>query len=442
MLFRSSAEFRECLRRLLPPEWKVDAEPGTWCRAQPPACPLPDAGFKIHVSSAHDRALELLERVLPILIDERVTFKVLVDARMLDLSNSHTWGRGACGKFITLYPREVEQMKRLMLRLHAVTQDFRGPYILSDKRMPGSHVLFYRYGAFRGALRLNDYGEQEPYLKTEDGRLLPDPRPPYFVLPAGMEDPFPDALLQTEKQPLLHGRYQALAALSASAKGGVYRCLDLETRQEVVVKEARPWVNRGRASPHDAVACLHNEWEILQRLQGLGVAPRPLEFFQEWEHSFLVMELVRGRKLNALMASGELCLISRPSPDAEELRRYGRRFLQVAHTLISAVRAIHARGVVLQDLSPGNILFDAETGRLTLIDFEAATSPRDASRGPVIRLFTPGFGTALRAGEQPTVEGDLRALSRILGEFLYPPTPFFVRSWLQLVDHNLHETYF
>lgn len=421
----STAEFRECLRRLLPAEWSVGTEPGTWCHALPPERQLPDTGFKIHVSTVHDRALELLERVLPILVDEHVAFKVLVDARILDLSNSHTWGRGACGKFITVYPWDVEHLKRLMRRLHAVTADLPGPYILSDKRLPGSHVLFYRYGAFRGALRLNAYGEREPYLKTDDGRLLPDPRPPYFVLPEGVADPFPEEPRSAGDRPLLHGRYRALAALGTSAKGGVYRCLDLQTQREVVIKEARPWVNRGRMNPHDAVACLHNEWEILQRLRDSGVTPRPLDFFQEWEHSFLVMELARGRKLSAIMASGELSLMARGAPTAERLRHYGEKFLHLARQLIAAVRAVHAQGVVIQDLSPNNILFDAEADRLTLIDFEAALDPQAASRAPVVRLFTPGFGTALRAGESPTVEGDLRALSRILGEFLYPPTPFF-----------------
>ena len=390
------AEFRECLRRLLPAEWQVDDGRGTWCRAQPPLRLLPDAGFKIHLSSVHDRALELLERVLPVLVDEQVTFKVLVDAHILDLSNSHTWGRGASGKFITVYPRDVDHMKRLMQRLHAVTADFSGPYILSDKRLPGSHVLFYRYGAFRGAQRLNAFGEQEPYLRMADGRLLPDPRPPYFVLPEGVTDPFPEEDVAPGDKPLLQGRYRALAAMSTSAKGGVYRCLDVETQREVVIKEARPWVNRGRRNPHDAIACLHNEWEMLQLLQDSGVTPRPLAFFQQWEHSFLVMELARGRKLGAVMASGELSLVIQDTPDAKAIHHYGTTFVRMAHKLVSGLRAIHARGVVLQDLSPNNILFDAREDRLTFIDFEAAVSLQEPTRAPVIRLFTPGFGTELR----------------------------------------------
>ena len=156
-------------------------------------------------------------------------------------------------------------------------------------------------------------------------------------------------------KPLIHERYRALTSLGSSAKGGVYRCLDTQTQQEVILKEARPHVNRGRDRPHDAVAGLHNEWKVLQWLADTGLTPRPLDFFQEWEHSFLVMERARGRKLSQLIASGEVSLVARGPVEAPELRRYGTRFLALARRLITAVRAVHARGVVLQDLSPNKI---------------------------------------------------------------------------------------
>ena len=418
-------DFRGLLRQLLPETWSVAEEPGTWCHVRPPEWSAPDTGFKIHLSTAHDRARDLLAAIVPVLVDERVAFKVLVDELMLDLSNSHMWGRGASGKFITLYPAQPEQMKRLMERLHAVTQDFVGPYILSDKRYQGSQVLFYRYGAFRGMLRLNVYGEQVPHLRTADGRLLPDPRPPFFTLPEGVSDPFPAQEPAVDGAPVLNGRYKALAAMSASVKGGVYRCLDLQTNQEVVVKEARPLVNRGRSSPCDAVDCLANERRILERLASTGLAPRVLDTFQDWENHFLVMELARGRKLNTFMASGHLSLVAVPHPDAAELRRFCEAFLSMARKLVHALRTIHACGVVIQDISPRNILFDRERDTITFVDFEAAFNLQDPEQGPVIRLFTPGFGTGKRGEERLTFEDDHRALSRILGDFLYPPTPFF-----------------
>jgi hypothetical protein len=204
--YRSArAEFQKLLKDFLPESWTVSDKPGVWCMALPPSPHLPDAGFKIHLSIAHDRARELLSRVVPILAEERVAFKLLVDEQILDYSNSHLWGREACGKFVTIYLADDEQLLRLMERLHEATRRFAGPYILSDKRYKDSKILFYRYGAFKQSPRVNVYGERSSLLRTADGRLIPDLRLPYFALPEGVADPFPDTE-EEEAEIVLKGR--------------------------------------------------------------------------------------------------------------------------------------------------------------------------------------------------------------------------------------------
>ncbi len=419
----NTADFRELVRSVVPDGWTVGEEPGAWCHVRSPRNELPDTGFKIHVSTTHEDARETLRAVVPILVDEGTTFKVLVDEAILDLSNSQVWGREGCGKFITIYPSDVEHLKRLLARLHEVTRRFDGPRILSDRQYEDSKVLFYRYGAFRTAEPVNVYGEPMSLLRTADGRLIPDRRLPYFVLPEGVTDPFPD----TQEEPpeiILKGRYKAIEALGSYSKGGVYKCLDLETNKEVVAKEGRPFVNRRRNSPYDLVDAVRNEYRILTLLQGTGLAPRPLDFFQEWEHSFLIMELVDGMTLGSYCAIGELSLIFGP-PSTTDVRRYCERFVSIARKLIAGFRCIHEQGVVIQDISPRNILFDPEQGTLTFIDFEAAFSERGDTTSPIFHVHTPGFGAETRLGDKPTIAHDYQALSNLLGDFLYPPTAFF-----------------
>ncbi|WP_437954615.1 class III lanthionine synthetase LanKC [Sorangium sp. So ce119] len=418
------AEFRNLVKGLVPEGWTVGENPGLWCEVHPPEKRVPDGGFKIHLSTTHDRARDMLAAVAPILVEEGASFKVLVDERVLDLGNSTFWGRGACGKFITIYPADVDQLKRLMERVHDVTKGFRGPYILSDKRYKDSKVLFYRYGAFRKASQVNVFGEQVPMLRTADGQMIPDYRLPYFGLPEGVSDPFPDTE-EEDDELVLKGRYKATEALGTSSKGGVYRCLDLETNAEVVVKEARPLVNRGRKIPHDAVDCLRNEHRVLKRLEGTGVTPRPIELFEEWEHSFLAMELVKGMPLGHYLGSWRSSILLMTDPTVDDIRRYCQEFLDIARKILAGARKIHEHGVVIQDISPRNILFDPEQGKVMFIDFEAAyIQDRDAD-GLIIPIHTAGFGEERKMGEAPTVAGDYRALSRILGELVYPPTPFF-----------------
>lgn len=418
-----TADFRELVRSIVPDGWKVGDDPGVWCHIKSPENKMPDSGFKIHVSTTPDNARETLRAIVPVLVEEGTTFKVLVDEHILGLSNSQAWGRAACGKFVTIYPRDVEHLQRLLERLHEVTRRFDGPYILSDRQYKDSKVLFYRYGAFRAAERVNVYGEPMAFLRTSDGQLVTDMRLPYFALPEGISDPFPD----TEEEPdevILKGRYKAIELLGSYTKGGVYKCLDLETNTEVVVKEGRPFVNRHRNSRYDLVDTLKNEYRILKLLEPTGVAPRPLDFFQEWEHSFLIMTMAEGMTLGRYCASGQLSLIFKP-PSASDVRGYCQRFVSIARKLITGIKAIHERGVVLQDISPRNILFDPEQDKLTFIDFESAFADQDDVTSPLIHIRTPGFGVGGRFGERPTVAEDYQALSSLLGDFLYPPTTFF-----------------
>jgi serine/threonine protein kinase len=419
-----TACFKELVRRMVPDGWTVSKDPGVWCQALPPEKRAPDAGFKIHVSTKHDKAIETLQAIVPVLVEEGTAFKVLVDEQILDVSNSYLWGRQGCGKFITIYPADVDQLKRLLERIHKLTTSFDGPYILSDRRYKESKILFYRYGAFRKAERVNVYGEPMSFLRTADGQLIQDQRLPYFALPEGISDPFPDTEEESEEI-ILNGRYKAIEPLGSYMKRGVYRCLDLETETEVVVKEGRPFVNRGRRNPYDLVDLLKNEHRILKILEGTGMAPRPVDFFQEWEHSFLAMEMAGGMTLLRYCASGNLSLVFGVDLSVDDVRKYCERFVSITRKLLAGIRAIHEQGVVIQDISPQNILFDPERDKLTFIDFEAAFTERDDMMSPIVPLRTPGFGVKAREGEKPTVAEDYKALSSLLGNFLYPPTSFF-----------------
>src|SRR5205085_3371154 len=115
--------------------------------------------------------------------------------------------RTACGKLITVYPNNTEQFKALMQELHLATEGQSGPYILSDKRYPGSKVLFYRYGAFRHIARLNVFGERELCLHGKNGELILDQRQPYFYLPEHIQDPFEEKVDESDEL-LLNRRYR------------------------------------------------------------------------------------------------------------------------------------------------------------------------------------------------------------------------------------------
>ena len=423
----SKPVFRQHVRLLLPEGWEVGEDNGIWCKVQPPNDRTPNVGFKIHLSTTPEKAKDLLSAIVPPLVDEEVAFKLLVDERILELNNSNIRGSESCGKFVTAYPVDVAQLERLMGRLYEATRGFDGIYILSDKRYKDSKVLFYRYGSFRNYYQVNIYGELEPLYRAPDGQLVRDIRSPYFELPEGIEDPFPDEDTDDDEEgdPVLKGRYEISEVLASSAKGGVYRGIDRETGAPVVLKEARPLVNRSHRTPYDAVDALTNEHRILQLLADTGLTPRPLDFFQEWEHTFLVMELVEGIRLISYRAFESFSLFLMTGLERDDIRRYCEEFLVVARGLVAGVRAIHEQGVVIQDLAPQNVLFNLEDKKLTFIDFESAYTERDGKPSPIIPLRTLGYGGHREEDMKPTRAGDYAALGSLLGDLLYPVTPFF-----------------
>jgi hypothetical protein len=418
-------EFRDLVQGLLPTGWKMDYQRGTWCPVRPPLDRTPNEGFKIHASTRHENAQRLLTAVVPLLVEEGVAFKFVADAGILDFTNESARGRGGCGKFLTAYPVDVPQLRRLMGRLHEATRGLDGPYILSDQRYQDSKTLFYRYGGFKNRFLLNVFGEQEAYMQAPDGSLVPDERQAFFVLPEGTEDPFPQPPEEESEEPLFKNRYKVTSVLTMSAKGGVYLGQDLHTQAQVVIKEARPLINRNRRNPHDAVACLHNEYRILTLLAGTGVAPKPIDLFQEWEHSFLVMEHVKGVPLASFRAFEKFSLMLMTDIRDEDVQRFAQQYLLVARQLILGVRAIHAQGVVIQDVAPQNILFDLEQGKVTFIDFESAWSERLGGEAIAVPIRTLGFGEHQWDGQRPTMQEDLKALGRLLSDLIFPVTPLF-----------------
>jgi hypothetical protein len=388
------------LKALLPPDWALQRW-DVWVGATPPAGEEgPAQGFKIHVSSVPRHAARVLDLVVPELVGRRTGFKIAGDVQLHSFLLSKRAGRGGSGKFMTIYPPNDAAFAELLQALYEKTwgEDLAGPYILSDRRYRDSRILYYRYGGFHAGSVLKPDGTRTPVIRAPGGDAVPDERTPFFRLPPWVKDPFggSDALTY-EGERVLNGRWRIDSVISFSNSGGVYRATDERTGREAVVKEARPhshlWDDGERSV--DAVDLLAGEHRILQALEPTGLAAEPLDFFTHWEHAFLVQGVVAGRTFQQHWAHDRRIL-------APFVHRTGRieafvpRFRRMAAALIDAVKRIHERGVILGDLSPNNVLVNAnedETFRLGFIDFESALLTGDAGRMDAFarQWGTPGF---------------------------------------------------
>ncbi|MFI5363163.1 MAG: class III lanthionine synthetase LanKC [Elusimicrobiota bacterium] len=405
----AAADFMDFVSSKLDGGWKM-ARKGVWVHCHNGKTVLPSQGWKIHLSTVPLEARRLLEAIVPYLTERGVSFKFLGDARTLRLINAKTWGRGGSGKFVTIYPTDVEHFKRLLAELETLTRGFRGPYILSDRRYKESKVLYYRYGGILSNSRLQPDGTRSQMIATPEGREVEDVRTPTFQPPEWAKDPFPELKDPNEGAALNNGRYAVEKALQFSNSGGVYVALDSVTGRRVVLKEARADVY-GFSDTDDAAAMLRDEFAVLKRVEDCGFAPKPVELFQEWEHLFLAEEYLEGYiPLRTLTVQGSFLLDSNPT--RESVADYLRKDLGILRQLAAIIDQMHARGVVWGDISFNNILIHPETLDVKIIDLESA---HIAGGGPGRRIFTPGFvDAATMSSAAPTVADDYYGFGAVM----------------------------
>ena len=392
-----TSDFVELARRVLPADWRIEPR-AIWCHCTPPGASLPAQGWKIHLSATYADAAAVLTTAARVLAAARVPFKCSVDKAILLLQNGKRWSRGGAGKFMTAYPRDETQCGELLERLHQATVGYHGPYILSDRRYRDSQVVYYRYGGFQSIRTPTVRGESRLMISAADGTAVPDQREAYFHLPPGIADPFAGPGDDEEPGELKDGRYRIESVIIFSNTGGVYTGRDTTTGDKVLIKEARPFTG-GSPSGTDAVSLLKKEHRLLTALEDARVAPRPIDFFRDWEHYFLVEEYLEGTLLRGENARISLALRTRPTAAhaVEYVERYCRLYARVAEVF----GLLHARGIVFGDVSHYNVMVLDGGEEVRLIDFEAA---REEGVDLPTLLHTPGF-----APEQMLRDGGARA---------------------------------
>ncbi|MDA3308118.1 MULTISPECIES: class III lanthionine synthetase LanKC [Stenotrophomonas] len=382
--YKHRDDWETSIRSQLPGGWQLFRS-SYWLQAVSPGISFPDQGFKLHVSPDYARLREQLEATVAVLVEREASFKVVADDFLVEITNSKNFPRVASGKFITIYPTDEAHFLALAAALRDALSGFHGPYILTDRRVPDSNVVFYRYGGLRSIRGSNEDGGIKHLIRAPDGQLVEDRRDPSFYLPAWVRDPFdgmhaPPAASDPDDG-ALQGRFEVESALHFSNSGGVYKATDRTTGTAVVLKEARPHCglrSGGSGARVDAQQALRREYEILRRLEHLGCAPRPLQLFQEWEHLFLAQEMIDFPTWRSFFTREEVFM----GPFVRgwcRVESFVGAMVPIMRNTIALLQRVHADGVILGDLSPNNIMIDPDTYAIRVIDVESATFDDQAS---------------------------------------------------------------
>ncbi|MGW4894828.1 class IV lanthionine synthetase LanL [Kitasatospora sp. NPDC004240] len=401
-------------------DWTV-TEDRTWCRVMPPGRDERVQGWKLHLSATRLSAPEVVHRAATVLVEHGCGFKFARSIALVEELTSDRTDRAQCGKIVTCYPADDEQLRILAAALDEATAGLPGPAILSDRRYRPGSLVHYRYGVYGGVPVLTNDGSHELRLEAPDGTLVEDVRKPWFCPPPWAVPPFPGAPGRPAAAPrrpgpvLLVDRYEIREAIRHSARGGVYRGVDHRTGADVVIKQARAHVGT-RVTGEDARASLRREGSLLAELA--GIAAGHVDLFDVDGHTFLVQEALPGTTLTQWVQD-ELDRTDRTGGLAPELVR------DLARRLAALLAQVHARGLVYRDFTPNNIIVGPDGG-LRLIDPELASRPGEwTTRG-----FTEGFAgpevtDGPRFGPSPGPESDLFALGAVLFYLALGTSPLF-----------------
>lgn len=195
----------------------------------------------------------------------------------------------------------------------------------------------------------------------------------------------------------LAGRYRIVETLGSGGMGTVYGCRDEVLDTDWAVKEVAPPSGQDQATHARQFL---EEARILARLRHPGL-PRVVDFFEQDDRCYLVMDRIRGRTLREILDQRGTPLDTQTAVDW-------------LHQVLDVVGHLHGQQppVIVRDIAPTNLMVDEE-GQIRLIDFGLARllAP-DTKTSPMLKGWgSPGYAAPEQYGQGATdVRTDLYAV--------------------------------
>lgn len=370
-------------------------------------------GWILHISVVISQVKSLLEKLIPVFIEEEVPFKIPTTKDMAKDILGGNMGIQQVGKVISVYPISDEIACRLAHRLVELTQPFVGPTIPTDRFLGGA--VYTRYGSFTPIIMEDSKGKKTKYIYDSSGQLMRDPYTVPFQLPVGRSWPF-DGLTTSDipqrKRIVLKNKYTPLFFMKRDVKGHVLKGIYLKGLFRLgycVIKHGNKYTlseDNGRTM-HDRLVW---QYKLHKELAGIVPLPRAIDFFQEDGDTFLVMEFVKCTsfydRIKQINHNTKGWLQASPSKQNE--------LLSHLIEITSIIKRLHQNGYVHRDIAPGNFLIDKK-GKIVLVDLELAYSYRTGIPDPPFEYGTQGYiSPQQQLGLTPTTKDDIYGLGALM----------------------------
>lgn len=246
----------------------------------------------------------------------------------------------------------------------------------------------------------------QAHLRTREATRLKPPSP----------DAEPRSPAQAVPGSVLGGRYRLESVIGGGSFGTVFRARHLELDRPVAVKV----LSASAGTDPEAMARFRREGASACRVQHPN-AVQVLDLgVNDGGVAYLVMELLRGRALDAVLdEKGQL------TP---------RRSVQILEPVCRALAAAHAVGVVHRDIKPSNIFLHGPNETPKILDFGIAKIAGATALGQHLTtdgslLGTPAYMAPERFRRGPYgPKSDVYSLGTVLYEMLAGRLPFIPSS--------------
>ncbi|MDA8345269.1 MAG: protein kinase [Thermaerobacter sp.] len=374
--------------------------------------PTRQQGWKLHVSANTRNLEEVLSKAIPVLLEEHEPFKLVKSrSNLVSMSSSLT----QAGKAITVYPSTDKRAVDLAAKLDSALSAVESPRIPSDCRVRRGSAVHFRYGAFALNVQWSSEGKPWFYMLDPAGNKVEDRRGPVYAPPSWASSPFRQAPCSDPSA--LDGKFE-IAQVHTSPRSLVLVARPVSGGDPVLIKRAVKFAT-------DAQGCfrtdaLANEALVLRKLAGLQTTPRYIDMLDDKDACYMITEFIPAESLRVFV---ERHVLAGQHVDLDVVENF-------AEDLAQSVSQIHSAGIVINDLSPGNIL--VESTAIHIVDFELASSANEAERR---YGYTPGFSDPVERSRSP-FDGDWKAAASVVF-YVASGSPLYVRNGLQTASERM-----
>lgn len=202
-------------------------------------------------------------------------------------------------------------------------------------------------------------------------------------------------------------RYHLTRRLGKGGMGAVYLAEDKRiTGKKWAVKEISDFFLQSERMKQKVLDAFNQEARLLANLSHPNL-PRVIDFLNEDDKYYLVMDFVQGESLEHMLKEH-----GQPFAEADVLD-WARQLTDVLHYLHTQPSPI-----IFRDLKPSNIML-TPTGKIQLIDFGIARLFKPGRAADTLQMGTPGYAPPEQFGQNQTdARSDIYALGVTLHHLL------------------------